>query len=101
MKFFRNFVANNLKRLYGNYMEQYISQDEIRRIIITDMVKKRGSIVPVIRVDTNVSYSFGVPLVLLWLSDEPLTWICSAFEEGSKFMWRYALLIVFMNQVSC
>ena len=27
-------------------MEQHISQGEIRRIIITDMVKKRNSIVP-------------------------------------------------------
>ena len=52
LKFFRNFVGNNLKRLYKTYMEQYISQDEIRRIIITDMVKKRNSIVPVIGEDT-------------------------------------------------
>ena len=35
-------------------MEQYISQEEIRRIIISDMVKKRSSIVPIIGEDTIV-----------------------------------------------
>jgi hypothetical protein len=35
-------------------MDQHISQDEIRRIIISDMVKKRNSIVPVIGEDTIV-----------------------------------------------
>ena len=37
-----------------NTKEQHISQDEIRQIIISDMVKKRGSIVPVIGEDTIV-----------------------------------------------
>lgn len=37
-----------------NNMEQYISQEEVRRIIISDMVKKRDSIVPVIGEDTIV-----------------------------------------------
>lgn len=35
-------------------MEQYISQEEVRRIIISDMVKKRNSIVPIIGEDTIV-----------------------------------------------
>ena len=35
-------------------MEQHISQEEIRRIIISDMVKKRGTIVPIIGDDTIV-----------------------------------------------
>jgi len=35
-------------------MDQHISQEEIRRIIISDMVKKRNSIVPVIGEDTIV-----------------------------------------------
>lgn len=35
-------------------MEQHISQEEVRRIIISDMVKKRNSIVPVIGEDTIV-----------------------------------------------
>lgn len=35
-------------------MEQYISQEETRQIIISDMVKKRNSIVPVIGEDTIV-----------------------------------------------
>ena len=58
-------------------MEQYISQEETRRIIISDMVKKRGSI---------------VPLVFLWLSYGALKWIRSAFEKDLKVMWRYTLL---------
>lgn len=36
---------------------------------------------------------FGVPLVLLWLSSGALKWIRGAFEEGSKVMWRYTLLM--------
>lgn len=35
-------------------MKQHISQEEVRRIIISDMVKKRNSIVPVIGEDTIV-----------------------------------------------
>lgn len=35
-------------------MEQHTSQEEIRRIIISDMVKKRGTIVPIIGDDTIV-----------------------------------------------
>ena len=35
-------------------MEQHISQEEVRKIIISDMVKKRNSIVPVIGEDTIV-----------------------------------------------
>ena len=44
-------------------MDQYIPQEEVRRII-SDMVKKRSSI---------------VPLVLLWFSYGALKWICSVF----------------------
>lgn len=39
--------------------EQHISQDEIRQIIISDMVKKRNSIVPVIGEDTIVYQENG------------------------------------------
>ena len=35
-------------------MEQHISQEETRKIIISDMVKKRGTIVPIIGDDTIV-----------------------------------------------
>ena len=35
-------------------MEQHIPQEEVRRIIISDMVKKRNTIVPVIGEDTIV-----------------------------------------------
>ena len=35
-------------------MNQHISQEEVRRIIISDLVKKRNSIVPVIGEDTIV-----------------------------------------------
>lgn len=35
-------------------MNQYISQEETRRIIISDMVKKRDTIVPIIGDDTIV-----------------------------------------------
>ena len=60
--FFVLLRCNNLKQLYEAYMEQHISQDEIRRIIISDMVKKRSSIVPVI---------------LLWPTYGVLKWIRS------------------------
>ena len=36
--------------------------------------------------------SFGVPLVLFWLSYGVLKWIRSVFEEGSKVMRNYTLL---------
>ena len=36
--------------------------------------------------------SFGVPLVLLWLSYRALKWFCCAFEEDSNIMRRYRLL---------
>ena len=39
---------------YPKTMEQHIPQDEIRRIIISDMVKKRNSIVPIIGEDEIV-----------------------------------------------
>ena len=42
-------------------MNQHISQDEIKRIIISDMVKKRGSIVPVIGEDTIVYKNSALP----------------------------------------
>ena len=58
-------------------MEQHISQEEVRRIIISDMVKKRNSI---------------VPLALLWLSYKSLKWIRSAFIDDSKVKQRYTLL---------
>lgn len=46
-------------------MKQTIPQEEVRRSIISDMVQKRNSIVPVIGEDAMV-YSLGVPFVLLW-----------------------------------
>ena len=55
-------------------MNQHISQDEIRRIIIIDMVKKRNSI---------------VSLALLRLSGRTLNWIRSVFKEGSKVIERF------------
>ena len=45
-------------------MDQHISQEEIRCIIISDMVKKTPA----------------------------LKWICSVFEVGLRFMWRYTLI---------
>jgi hypothetical protein len=75
---------------YPKTMEQHIPQDEIRRIIISDMVKKKNSIVPVIGEDTIV-YSLSEPLVLLWLFYRVFKWICSTYEEGSKAMRRYTL----------
>ena len=81
-------------------MEQHIPQDEIRRIIISDMVKKRNSIVP----DPTLTYmkghgyyglsflsklSYGIPFVSLWSSYVILKWIHSAFDKGSKVIWRY------------
>ena len=74
-------------------MDLQVSQDEISHIIISDMVKKRGSIVPVIGEDTIV-YPFCVHLILLWLSRGKLKWIRSAFEDGLNNMRRYTL---FMN----
>lgn len=41
-------------------MEQYIPQGEVRRIIISDMVKKRNSIVPVIGRDTIAYKDEGI-----------------------------------------
>ena len=38
-------------------MNKHISQDEIRRIIISDMVKKRNSIVPVVGED-SIAFPF-------------------------------------------
>lgn len=38
--------------------------------------------------------TFGIPLLLLWLSYRALKWIRCAFEEGSKVMRRFTL---FMN----
>lgn len=96
-------------------MEQHIPQEEIRRIIISDMVKKRSvfvkpnadmlacmlrrakrrmrsnSIVPVIGEDTIV-FSLGVPLILHCFSYKTLKRIRSAFKEGSKVMRRYTRL---------
>lgn len=40
-------------------MESYMQQEEVRRIIISDLVKKRNSIVPVIGEDTIVYYDEG------------------------------------------
>ena len=74
---------------YPKTMEQHISQEEIRRIIISDMVKKRSSIVPVIGEDTIVRF-FYVSLVLFSLSFIALKW--STIKEGSKAMPRYTLL---------
>ncbi len=64
------------------------SQDEIRRIIISNMVKKRNSIVPVIGKDT---YSFDVPLVVPLFSCRTLKWTRYASEESSKVMHEYTL----------
>lgn len=68
-------------------MEQYNSQEEVRRNIISDMVKKRNTIVPVIGEDT-----IAFPLTLLWLSYGTLKRIRCAFIEGLKVMRRYTLL---------
>ncbi len=43
-----------MKNMNIKNMEQHISQEETRRIIISDMVKKRGTIVPIIGDDTIV-----------------------------------------------
>lgn len=72
-------------------MEQHIPQEEIWRIIISDMVKKRNSIVPVIGEDAIV-YSLGVPLVLLTLFYRLLIWSRSAFEECSMFIRSYTVV---------
>ena len=42
-------------------MEQHISQEGVRRIIISDMVKKRDSIVPVIGENTIKHTSITLP----------------------------------------
>ena len=73
-------------------MEQHIPQEEVRRIIISDMVKKRNTIVPVIGEDTMV-YSLCIPSIHLWLSYGALKWIRSAFKEGSRAMRSDTLLI--------
>ena len=65
--------------------------EEIRRIIISDMVKKRNSIVPVIGEDTIVC-SFGILLVLLWFSNRKLKLFRSVYEEVSKITSRYVTL---------
>ena len=74
-------------------MKQTISREEVRRTIISDMVEKRNSIVPVIGVDTFVCPS-SVPLILFWLSSGYESWklIRSVFKEGSKAIRRYMLL---------
>ena len=46
-----NFGKRN-DRITGKKMDSHIPQDEVRRIIISDMVKKRNSIVPIIGKDT-------------------------------------------------
>lgn len=71
-------------------MEHHISQEETRRIIISDMVKKRHSIVPIIGEDTCF---FGVPLVFLGLFYRVLKWICRTLHEGSKVTRRYMLIM--------
>ena len=88
--FFVLLRCNNLKQLYEAYMEQHISQDEIRQIIISDMVKKRNSIVPVIGKKTIY---FGVSFVFLWLFYETLKGIRSVFEKGLKALRSYLLLV--------
>ena len=67
-------------------MDQHISQDEIRRIIISDMVKKRNSIIPVIGEDTIVYY-FGVPFFFFWFFYETLNGIRSVFEKGMIYFF--------------
>lgn len=69
-------------------MEQHISQEETRKIIISDMVKKKGTIVPIIGEDT-VMNPFCFPLVLLGLSYGLVRWIRWAFKEVLKSMQRY------------
>ena len=76
-------------------MDQYIPQEEVRGILISDMVKKRNSIV----LNSNLTsmkdrshyelvllplYSFSSSLVLLWLSYSTLKWISGVFEKDSK-----------------
>ena len=82
-------------------MEQYLPQDEIRRTIITDMVRKRNvfhkpnadMLACMLRREKRRTKSNSiVPLVLLWKYYEPLKWISCVFEEGSMIMLRYALL---------
>lgn len=94
-------------------MNQYMPQEEVRHIIISDMVKKWNSFVPNSTL-TSIKdgnhyelvllslYLWDFPLVLLWLSDGALKWIRSAFldepsgqaerEEGSKVIRRYTPL---------
>ncbi len=61
-------------------MNKHISQDEIRRIIISDMVKKRNSIVPVVGED-SIAFPFCAHLILVWLSRDNLKWIRSVFMD--------------------
>ena len=64
----------------GN-MNQRISQEDIRKIIISDMVKKRNSIVLIVVEDKMVYYLFVIPMVLLLFSYGVLKWIRSAFVK--------------------
>ena len=85
-------------------MNQYVSQEEVRRIIISDMVKKRNSIVPNSALTSMKERGhcglpflpqsfFDVPLVLLWLSYGAFKLIQSAYKEGLMFMRGYMLLV--------
>ena len=62
-------------------MNQRISQEDIRKIIISDMVKKRNSIVLIVVEDKMVYYLFVIPMVLLLFSYGVLKWIRSAFVK--------------------
>ena len=67
------------------------NKEDVRRYIISDMVKKRNSIIPVIVEDT---YFFGVPL-----SYGALKLIRSAVEEGSKVIQGNTLLTQISSEI--
>ena len=77
---FALYLHGRMVEVIGN-MNQRISQEDIRKIIISDMVKKRNSIVLIVVEDKMVYYLFVIPMVLLLFSYGVLKWIRSAFVK--------------------
>jgi len=69
-------------------MEYHISQEEVRKIIINDMVKKKNSIVPIIGEDTIVYKETGtgkeIPFQEFVLNEFQKKYPCVAVDDSAK-----------------
>ena len=84
-------MGNKLRRGYLSFLDMVQEKEYFAFISYKRRIQLKANCLPCLA-SLLLRASFGVSLVLLWMSYGTLMWIHCAFEEDSKVMRRYTQL---------